>query len=476
MKNLYLLTLKEALKGLKNKEFTSFELTSSCIERIKEVDTEVKAYLTLNFENALIEAKNADEIISKRGEEVFKEFPLLGVPYALKDNFSTKGIRTTASSKMLENYIPPFESTVSERLKNAGAIVLGKTNMDAFAHGSSTETSDFLKTANPWDLSRVPGGSSGGAAAAVAANMCIFSIGSETAGSIRGPASWCGVTGFKPSYGRVSRYGVVAMASSTDQPGPIGKTLWDCAFILSIIAGKDVNDATSVTNVVPDYTQTNYSELTIGIPKSYFELEMDEEVKKLTYEFIEKLKELGFKTKEIDLISPKYSIGVYTIIQRSEVSSNLARLDGIRYGMTRDNFGFEAKKRMFLGAHVLSSGYHDKYYTKAQKVRTLIINDFEKAFGEVDLIVSPTMPITALKFGEGEKNPLFGEMMDVLHEGSAVSGLSAISLPIGFAGNLPVGGQLIAPKLGEEKLAYVGIKFQENTDFHTHFPEIKKND
>jgi aspartyl-tRNA(Asn)/glutamyl-tRNA(Gln) amidotransferase subunit A len=203
---------------------------------------------------------------------------------------------------------------------------------------------------------------------------------------------------------------------------------------------------------------------------------MDEEVKKLTYEFIEKLKELGFKTKEIDLISPKYSIGVYTIIQRSEVSSNLARLDGIRYGMTRDNFGFEAKKRMFLGAHVLSSGYHDKYYTKAQKVRTLIINDFEKAFGEVDLIVSPTMPITALKFGEGEKNPLFGEMMDVLHEGSAVSGLSAISLPIGFAGNLPVGGQLIAPKLGEEKLAYVGIKFQENTDFHKHFPEIKKND
>ncbi len=476
MKDLYLLNLKEDLNGLKNKEFTSFELTSSCIERIKEVDTEVKAYLTLNFENALTEAKKADEIIASRGEEAFEEFPLLGVPYALKDNFSTKGIRTTASSKMLENYIPPFESTVSERLKNAGAIVLGKTNMDAFAHGSSTETSDFIKTANPWDLSRVPGGSSGGAAAAVAANMCIFSIGSETAGSIRGPASWCGVTGFKPSYGRVSRYGVVAMASSTDQPGPIGKTMWDCSFILSIIAGKDLNDATSVTNVVPDYTQTNYSELTIGIPKSYFDLEMDEEVKKLTYEFIEKLKELGFKTKEIDLISPKYSIGVYTIIQRSEVSSNLARLDGIRYGLTRDNFGFEAKKRMFLGAHVLSSGYHDKYYTKAQKVRTLIINDFEKAFGEVDLIVSPTMPITALKFGEGEKNPLFGEMMDVLHEGSAVSGLSAISLPIGFAGNLPVGGQLIAPKLGEEKLAYIGIKFQENTDFHKQFPEIKKND
>lgn len=471
MKDLYLLTLKEALNGLKENKFTSEDITNSYIERIKAEDSKVKAYLTLNFENAILEAKKADEIISEKGAAAFEEFPLLGIPYALKDNFSTKGIRTTASSKMLENYIPPFESTVSLKLKNAGAVLLGKTNMDAFAHGSSTETSDYLKTANPWDTTRVPGGSSGGAAAAVAANMCIFAIGSETAGSIRGPASWCGVSGFKPSYGRVSRYGVVAMASSTDQPGPIAKSIYDCAFILNIIAGQDNNDATTIHNEVPDYTKTNYQNLTIGIPKSYFDIEMDEEVKKLTYEFIEKLKELGFKTKEIDLIAPKYSIGVYTIVQRSEVSSNLARLDGIRYGLTRDNFGFEAKKRMFLGAHVLSSGYHDKYYTKAQKVRTLIINDFEKAFEEVDLIVSPTMPITALKFGEGEKNPLFGEMMDVLHEGSAVSGLSAISLPIGFSKGLPVGGQLIAPRVGEEKLAYAGILYQENTEFHKKFPE-----
>lgn len=471
MKDLYLLTLEEALEGLKNKKFTSLDITNSCIDRIKSEDSKVKAYLTLNFENAILEAKKADEIISEKGAAAFEEFPLLGIPYALKDNFSTKGIRTTASSKMLENYIPPFESTVSLRLKNAGAVLLGKTNMDAFAHGSSTETSDYLKTANPWDISRVPGGSSGGSAAAVAANMCIFAIGSETAGSIRGPASWCGVSGFKPSYGRVSRYGVVAMASSTDQPGPIAKSIWDCAYILNIIAGNDINDATSIQNEVPDYTKTNYQNLTIGIPKSYFDIEMDEEVKKLTYEFIEKLKELGFKTKEIDLIAPKYSIGVYTIVQRSEVSSNLARLDGIRYGLTRDNFGFEAKKRMFLGAHVLSSGYHDKYYTKAQKVRTLIISDFEKAFEEVDLIVSPTMPITALKFGEGEKNPLFGEMMDVLHEGSAVSGLSAISMPIGFSKGLPVGGQLIAPRIAEEKLAYAGVLYQNNTDFHKKFPE-----
>lgn len=473
-RKLYQLNLKETLEGLKNGDFSSTEITKSCIDRINEVEDKVKAFVTLTFDLALEQAKIADDIISQKGEKAFEEFPLLGVPYALKDNFSTKGILTTASSKMLENYYPPFESTVSQKLKDAGAVLLGKTNMDAFAHGSSSETSDFKKTANPWDLSRVPGGSSGGSAAAVSANMCIFSIGSETAGSIRGPASWCGVTGFKPSYGRVSRYGVVAMASSTDQPGPICKTMWDASYILGIIAGKDTNDATSVENLVPDYTNTNYESLTIGIPRSYFEIEMDDEVKKLTFEFIEKLKELGFKTKEIDLISPKYSIGVYTIIQRSEVSSNLARLDGIRYGLDRSNFGFEAKKRMILGSHVLSSGFHDKYYTKAQKVRTLIIKDFENAFKEVDLIVAPTMPITALKFGEGEKNPLFGEMMDILHEGSAVSGLCAISMPIGFVNGLPVGGQLIATRLDEEKLSFAGLKYQEATDYHKTFPgEIK---
>ncbi len=463
------LTLKDSLDKLKSREITSTELVGSCIDRIENYEAKIKAFVTLNLNEAMEEAIKADVLIAEKGEKAFEEFPLLGIPYALKDNFSTKGIPTTASSKVLENYVPPFDATVTKKLKDAGAIMLGKTNMDAFAHGSSTETSDFKKTTNPWDLSRVPGGSSGGSAAAVAANMCIFAIGSETAGSIRGPASWCGVSGFKPSYGRVSRYGVVAMASSTDQPGPLTKSIWDASYILNIIAGRDLNDATTIHNDVPDYTKTNYHSLTIGIPKSYFEIEIDPEVRKLTLNFIEKLKDLGFKTKEIDLIAPKYSIGVYTIVQRSEVSSNLARLDGIRYGHKRDSFGFEAKKRIFLGAHVLSAGYSDKYYEKAQKVRTLIIKDFERAFEECDLIVSPTMPITALKFGEGEKNPLFGEMMDILHEGSAVSGLAAISVPIGFAKGLPVGGQLIAPRVSEEKLAFAGIKFQENTDFHTHF-------
>jgi len=474
MNELCFLDLKESLNGLKEGKFSSFELTKSCLERIKKIDSKVLAFLTVLEEEALQNATKCDELISQKGLSAFDTMPLLGIPYSLKDNFSTKGIRTTASSKVLENYIPPFESTVSQKLKDAGAILLGKTNMDAFAHGSSTETSDFQKTANPWDLSRVPGGSSGGAGAAVASNTCIFAIGSETAGSIRGPASWCGVSGFKPSYGLVSRYGVVAMASSTDSPGPIGKSIWDCAYVLKVIAGNDPYDATTVSNYIPDYLNTNYQKLKIGIPKSYFEIEMDPEVLKKTENFIDELKSLGCEFVDIDLISPKYSVGVYTIIQRSEVSSNLARLDGIRYGNDRNSFGFEAKKRMLLGAEVLSSGYHDKYYTKAQKVRTLIIEDFEKAFENVDLIISPTMPITALKFGESDKNPLFGEMMDILHEGSAVSGLCAISIPIGESNGLPIGGQLIAPRLHEEKLSFIGMKYQDKFKYHLNIKELMK--
>jgi aspartyl-tRNA(Asn)/glutamyl-tRNA(Gln) amidotransferase subunit A len=474
MEDLCFLNLKEALEGLKSKKFSSVELTKSCLDRIKKVDNQILAYLTVLENESLAQAKKCDYIISQKGPLAFEEMPLLGIPYSLKDNFSTKGIRTTASSKVLENYIPPFESTVSQKLLEAGAVLLGKTNLDAFAHGSSTETSDFQKTTNPWDLSRVPGGSSGGAGASVASNTCIFAIGSETAGSIRGPASWCGVSGFKPSYGLVSRYGVIAMASSTDTPGPIGKSIWDCAYVLKVIAGNDPYDSTTVSNYIPDFLNTNYQKLRIGIPKSYFEIEMDPEVLEKTMQFIEDLKTLGCEFVEIDLISPKYSIGVYTIIQRSEVSSNLARLDGIRYGKDRSFFGYEAKKRILLGAEVLSSGYHDKYYTKAQKVRTLIIKDFEKAFENVDLIISPTMPITALKFGESEKNPLFGEMMDILHEGSAVSGLCALSVPIGESNGLPIGGQLIAPRMHEEKLAFIGIKYQDNFKHHEKIKELMK--
>jgi aspartyl-tRNA(Asn)/glutamyl-tRNA(Gln) amidotransferase subunit A len=329
---------------------------------------------------------------------IFESKPLLGIPYACKDNFSTKGIKTTAGSKILENYIPPFESTVTDKLKKAGAVLLGKTNMDAFAHGSSTENSDFFTTKNPWDTKRVPGGSSGGSAAAVAADMCIFSIGSETGGSIRGPASWCGVTGLKPSYGRVSRYGVVAMASSTDSPGPLTKTVEDSFYVLSIIAGKDPKDATTLQGDLEisfPLKGIDLKEIKIGKPSSYFNIDLEEGVRKNVDTAVNKLKDMGAEIVDIDLLAPKYSIAVYTILQRSEVSSNLARFDGIRYGNDRNSFGFEAKKRIMLGTYTLSSGYYDAYYSKAQKVRTLIKEDFEKAFKNVDIIIAPSMPCVA---------------------------------------------------------------------------------
>lgn len=476
MKKLNELTIIEALEGLKKKEFSSVDLTKACLERIKEIDNKVKAFVTITEEEALKSAKEADELIDNKGAIIFESKPLLGIPYACKDNYSTKGIKTTASSNVLKEYIPPFESTVTKRLKEAGAILIGKTNMDAFAHGSSTETSDFFKTRNPWDLDRVPGGSSGGSAVAVSADMCIFATGSETAGSIRGPAAWCGVTGLKPTYGRVSRYGVVAMASSTDSPGPITKTVDDASYILKIIAGKDSNDATSSPTEVTDYFQDSkrfsLKGLKIGRPKSYFEIELEDGVKQKVEDAINKLKDLGAEIVDMDLISPKYSIAVYTILQRSEVSSNLARLDGIRYGDDRGKFGFEAKKRIMLGTYSLSSGYYDAYYEKAQKVRTLIIDDFNKAFESVDVLVAPTMPCTALKLGESDKSAMFGELMDVLAEPSSVAGLPGISVPCGLAEGMPVGLQFIGNHFEEDKVIGVAKVFQEETDFNKSKPNL----
>ena len=476
MKNLNELTILEALEGLKKREFSSVDLTKACLNRIKALDKKIKAFVTVIEEEALESAREADELIEKEGAVIFEIKPLLGIPYACKDNFSTKGIKTTASSNMLKDYIPPFESTVTKKLKEAGAILLGKTNMDAFAHGSSTETSDFFKTKNPWDLDRVPGGSSGGSAAAVSAGMCIFATGSETAGSVRGPASWCGVTGLKPTYGRVSRYGVVAMASSTDSPGPITKTVEDASYILKIIAGKDPLDATSSSKEVKDYLTESkgfsLKGLRIGKPRSYFEIELEDGVKQKVEEAIEKLRDLGAEIIDMDLISPKYSIAVYTILQRSEVSSNLARLDGIRYGNDRSNFGFEAKKRIMLGTYSLSSGYYDAFYEKAQKVRTLIIDDFNKAFESVDVLVAPTMPCVALKLGESEKSSMFGELMDVLTEPSSVAGLPGISIPCGLADNMPVGIQFMANHFNEGKVIGVAKVFQEGTDYHKSKPNI----
>lgn len=475
MKKLNELTILEVLEGLKKGEVTSVDITKECLKQIKTYDGKVKSLITITEELALEEAKKADEEIKNKGAVVFESKPLLGIPYICKDNFSTKGIITTAGSNVLKNYIPPFESTVTGKLKKAGAILLGKANMDAFAHGSSTENSDFFSTKNPWNFSRVPGGSSGGSAAAVAAGMCIFATGSETGGSIRGPASWCGVTGLKPSYGRVSRYGVVAMASSTDSPGPITKTVEDSAYVLGIIAGNDSKDATSSPAEVMDYIPSKHFSLKglkIGKPSSYFNIELEDGVKEQVENAVSLLKEMGAEIVEMDLLDPKYSIAVYTILQRSEVSSNLARLDGVRYGEDRTHFGFEAKKRIMLGTYTLSSGYYDAYYSKAQKVRTLIREDFEKAFKNIDVIVAPSMPCVAPKLGESEKSSMFGELSDLLTEPSSVAGLPGISVPCGFSEEMPVGIQFIGNFNEEKKIIEVANLFQKETDFHNSRPKL----
>lgn len=470
MSDLNKLTIENTISGLKNGDFSSEEVTKACLEQINSHDKKLNAFVTVTEKEALEAAKRADELINEKGSSAWDEQPLLGVPYACKDNYSTRGIKTTASSNVLKDYIPPFDAAVVARLNNAGAILLGKTNMDAFAHGSTTETSDFFSTKNPWDKKRSPGGSSGGSAAAVAANMCIFATGSETAGSIRGPASWCGVTGLKPTYGRVSRYGVAAMASSTDSPGPITKTALDSALVLKVIAGKDKNDATTATEKVKNYFKEakNFSleGVKIGKPKSYFEIELEPGVKQRVEESLKVFEELGAEIVEIDLIDPKYSIAVYTILQRSEVSSNLARLDGIRYGNDRTHFGFEAKKRMMLGAYALSAGYYDAYYAKAQKVRTLLIEDLKKAFEKVDLIVGPTMPCVAMELGESEKSAMFGELMDVLNEQSSIAGITGISIPCGESEDLPVGIMLMADMFNEEKVIGAAYQYQNKTDHH----------
>jgi aspartyl-tRNA(Asn)/glutamyl-tRNA(Gln) amidotransferase subunit A len=428
-------------------------------------------------ENKEIEVSDVWEYFKKRIE---KYNPLLNVfltvvptlnkdklPLAIKDNFCTRNIRTTAASKVLDNFVPPYESTVTQRLIDAGFNTIGKTNMDAWAHGSSTETSDYGPTKNPWDITRSPGGSSGGSAAAVSVYLAPAAIGSETAGSIRQPAAWSGVIGLKPTYGRVSRFGVIAMGSSLDCPGPFTVNVSDAAYLLQIISGKDEYDATSASIKVDDYLA--YLKLkkqyTIGIAQDYFE-GIDEDVKNAVMRVIDILKENGHRIKKIKLVSPKYAISVYTIIQRAEVASNLARYDGVRYGSSRDYFGQEAKRRIMLGTFVLSYGYYDAFYTKAQKVRTLIIEDFKNAFKEVDMIFAPTTPVTALKLGEFEKYPFFGEMMDVLNEPAAVAGLPAINFPVGLdKNNLPIGAQLMGRWFEEKEILNLSYQLEKETDF-----------
>lgn len=465
------LTIKEAQEGLKRKEFSAIELSKACLDRIDGVDKKIKAFITVDKKKALEQAEKTDRLLRSRP----KDRPLLGIPIAVKDNFCTKGLRTTAASKILKNYTPVYEATVVKRLKKAGAIIIGKTNMDAWAHGSSTETSQFFTTKNPWNLNRLPGGSSGGSAASIIAEESIGSIGSETAGSIRQPASWCGIVGFKPTYGRVSRYGLIAMASSLDSPGPMTKTIEDAALILQVLAGKDEMDATTSPRKVPNYLaklKDKIAGLKMGIPKEYFLKEMDKGVVKAVQRAIEVLERQGAKLKEVTLLDPKYSVAVYTILQRSEVSSNLARYDGIRFGQERTCFGEEAKRRIMFGTYTLSSGYYEQYYLKAQKVRSLICQDFDRVFKKVDCLIAPTSPSVALKVGASVQDPMFGEMQDILVEPSSLAGLPGINFPCGFSNNLPVGMQIIGPQFSEELLFQVGYAFEQATDWHKRRPKL----
>ncbi|KKR73780.1 MAG: Glutamyl-tRNA(Gln) amidotransferase subunit A [Candidatus Levybacteria bacterium GW2011_GWC2_40_7] len=453
------LSVKQVKNGLKEKRFSSLEVTKACLDAIRKTDEKLHSFVTVSEEEALRDAKNADEKISK-GEDA----PLQGIPLAIKDNFLTKDIRTTASSKILDEFMPTYDATVVLKLKDAGMVILGKTNMDAWAHGSSTETSDYGATRNPWDISKLPGGSSGGSAAAVAAHQTIAAIGSETAGSIRQPASWCGVVGLKPTYGRVSRYGIVAMGSSLDSAGPITKTVEDSALILSVLAGKDPKDATTSPLKLKLKIESDIKGLRIGVSPQYFINGIDPEVESGVKNAVKTFKELGAEIKELELFDPNYAIDVYTIIQRSEVSSNLARYDGIRFGKDRSYFGEEAKRRIMLGTYALSSGYYDQYYNKAQKVRAIIIEDFRKAFEKVDVIIAPTSPSLPLPVGSTKDSSMFGELADVLVEPSSIAGLSGINIPVGFSSSgLPIGAQIIGPQFQENAILGFAKSFEENT-------------
>ena len=476
---------------LRAREISSVELTRNVLDRIHAVEPRVHAYLTLTEQMALAMAEAADRRLAQ-GDNVG---PLTGVPIALKDNLCTMGVLTTCASKILHNFVPPYDATVVERLKRAGAVFVGKTNLDEFAMGSSTENSAFQVTANPWDLERVPGGSSGGSAAAVSADECIAALGSDTGGSIRQPAGFCGVVGLKPTYGRVSRYGLVAFASSLDQIGPITKTVEDAAILMNVIAGRDPADSTSADIPMPDYTKSlkdDVKGLKIGVPKEYFVEGMDREVEAAVREAIRHLVGLGAEAIEISLPHSGYAVATYYLCATAEASSNLARYDGVHYGhrtadqdniidmytKTRhDGFGNEVKRRIMLGTYALSAGYYDAYYLKALKVRTLIKRDFERAFEKCDAILTPTSPTPPFKKGEKTDDPLRMYLSDIFTISVNLAGIPAISIPCGFCDAtgrpLPIGLQLIAPVFGEKVLFRVAHVYEQTTDSHKRRPALE---
>ncbi len=482
-------TALEIGRMIKNKEVSSVEVTKQMLDNIKSVEKDVNAFISVFEESALKDAENIQAKIDS-GEELS---PLAGVPMAIKDNICAKGTNTTCGSKMLENFVPPYNATVVDKLNAAGAVVLGKLNMDEFAMGGSTETSYFEPTKNPWDLERVPGGSSGGSAAAVSAQEAVYTLGSDTGGSIRQPCSFCGVSGIKPTYGAVSRYGLVAFASSLDQIGPVGRDIKDCASVLEIISGHDIKDSTSIKETSFDFSESfdgDVKGLKIGIPKNYFGDGLDSDVRDSVLAASETLKGLGAEIQEFDMPIVDYSIPAYYVVACAEASSNLSRYDGIKYGFRSEKgdgildvfynsrsegFGMEVKRRIMLGSFVLSSGYYDAYYKKGLQVRGLVKNSFEEAFSKYDMILSPTAPTTAFKLGENTSDPLKMYLGDIYTVSVNLAGVPAVNVPCGFGKNgMPIGMQLIGKAFSEPVLVKAAYAFQSNTEFHLSKPEIVK--
>jgi aspartyl-tRNA(Asn)/glutamyl-tRNA(Gln) amidotransferase subunit A len=485
-------TCFEIARKIRNREVSAVEVVKATLERIRLVDPKIGAYLQVTEKDALEKAQEIDSRLAK-GESVGA---LAGVPIAIKDNIVTKGVRTTAASRILEGFIPPYDATAVKRLRDADAVIVGKTNNDEFAMGSSTENSGYKVTRNPWDLKRVPGGSSGGSAAAVAADTCAAALGSDTGGSIRQPAALCGVVGLKPTYGLVSRYGLITFASSLDQIGPITKDVRDAATIMNIISGRCENDSTSLEAAAQDFTahiEEKIDGIRLGLPKEYFALSADSEVTKAVQDAARLYENLGAKIREVSLPHTDIGIATYYIIANAEASSNLARYTGIHYSSrqtpetgsgsqifaqdvidsTRTLFGREVKRRIMLGTFVLSSGYYDAYYIKALKVQTLICRDFEEVFKEVDALITPTSPTPAFGIGENIEDPLAMYLCDVMTVGANLAGIPAISIPCGFSSRgLPIGMQIIGNRLSEGRILQVARAFERETEFHKKKPRI----
>ncbi len=485
--DLYDLTIHEAHERLRNRELSAKDLTNAVLERIEQVEPSVKAYITVTPEQARKDAENADRRIAQ-GEMTL----LAGIPLAIKDVLCTQGIKTTCASKILKDFVPFYDATVMTKLKEAGAVTLGKVNMDEFAMGSSTENSHFGPTRNPWDLDAIPGGSSGGSATAVAAGECIASLGTDTGGSIRQPASFCGVVGLKPTYGRVSRYGLIAYGSSLDQVGPVTKDVRDAAMLLSVIAGYDSKDSTSVSIEVPDYSaflKKDLAGLTVGVPREYFVEGIDREVESAVREALRVMKSLGATTVDISLPHTEYALPAYYLIAPAEASSNLARYEGVTYGLrlidgdeslmamykrTRSQgFGAEVKRRIMLGTYALSAGYYDAYFKKASQVRTLIRQDFEQAFKECDIIVTPVAPTTAFKIGERLDDPIQMYLTDIFTIPANLAGIPGISVPCGFSrSGLPIGLQIMAGPFQEGNLLQAAYAYEQSTEWHIKKPQL----